>query len=78
MSPVMKKICGKLAQKHHTTAERVYQEMQDAIKEAYSKPQPKEVEEYRARIPKSGGIPSPEELIFFLCSELQRNNQDIR
>ena len=75
MSPAMRKICGQLARQCHTTAEVIYQEMEKAIAEAYRTPQPKEVEEYRGRIPKSGSIPSPEEMIAFLCQEMQDSDQ---
>lgn len=71
MGPAMKKICRQLAEQRRTTVEVIYQEMQEAIAEAYRTPQTKEVEEYRGRIPKSGGIPSPEEVIAFLCREMQ-------
>lgn len=72
MSPAMKKICGQLAKQRGTTAKLIYQEMQEAIAEAYSTPQTEEVEKYRARIPKNGIIPSPEEVIAFLCQEMQK------
>lgn len=75
MSPAMKKICGQLAKQRGTTAKLIYQEMQEAIAEAYSRPQSEEVEKYRARIPKNGIIPSPEEVIAFLCQELQNSDQ---
>lgn len=75
MNPAMRKICGQVAKQRHTTAEQVYLEMQEAIAEAYRAPQSKEVEAYRARIPSSGGIPSPEELISFLCCELRKENR---
>lgn len=75
MSPAMRKICGQLAEQRSTTAEVIYQEMREAIAEAYRTPQPKEVEEYRRKIQKSGNIPSPEELLAFLCQEMQNLDQ---
>lgn len=76
MSPAMKKICGQLAKQRGTTAELIYQEMQKAIAEAYSRPQPEAVEAYRACIPRSGAVPTPEEMICFLCHEIQDGLQE--
>lgn len=71
----MRKICGQLAEQRSTTAEVIYQEMQKAIVEAYRTPQPKETEGYREKIPSSGSIPSPEEVLAFLCQEMQNFDQ---
>lgn len=75
MSPAMRKICGQLAEQRSTTAEVIYQEMREAITEAYRTPQPKEIEEYRGQISRSGSIPSPEEVLAFLCQEMQNSDQ---
>ena len=63
----MKRICKKIAEQNRTTPEEVYRRMQEAIHMAYSTPQTEDVLNLQAQVPRRGAVPTPEEMIVFLC-----------
>jgi len=73
----MTKICTQLAKQRGTTAEGIYKEMQEAISAAFNTPQLGTAADIRARVPSSGEIPTPEEMLSLLCRELQGGGQSI-
>lgn len=63
----MKRICQKIAEQNRTTPEEDYRRMQEAIHMAYSTPQTDDVLNLQTQIPQQGTVPTPEEMIVFLC-----------
>lgn len=71
MDASMKKIYQEIADMRHMTVEEVYQSMEEAIKQAYTAPQSEEVRKIQAQVPRRGAIPTPEEMIAFLCAYIK-------
>jgi hypothetical protein len=68
----LEKIYSKIAKDHGVSAGEVRQAIQDAITDAYTNPLngTGNVKACQKRIPCKGRIPTPEELITYLSSEL--------
>jgi hypothetical protein len=63
-----KDMYDRMAKKYHTTPEKVYAEMQNAINEAFGNPDPAVREQWRA-VKYRGERPTPEELIDYLVDK---------
>lgn len=68
MEKEMEEICQKIADIQKTTPEKVYRDMQEAIEQAYAAPQDEETRSYQAQVPRHGAVPTPEEMLSFLCA----------
>lgn len=68
----LERIYNKIAKDHGVSAGEVRQAIQAAVIDAYTNPPDDSgaVKAYQKRIPCKGGIPTPEELITYLSSEL--------
>lgn len=72
MTVNMDDIYKKIAEAHGVTAEEVKSEMQAAIDHAYTKPDKTARErKARARIPRSGETPTPEEVVAHAVGRLK-------
>ncbi|HMM05963.1 MAG TPA: sporulation initiation factor Spo0A C-terminal domain-containing protein [Clostridiales bacterium] len=71
----MRTIYRKVAKKHGVTAAEVKREMQAAVDCAYRKPDKTEAEKsIQRRVPAQSKIPTAEELICFLASEVKKGD----
>lgn len=68
----LERIYNKIAKDHGVSASEVRQAIRAAIRDAYTNPPDDNgaVRAYQKRIPCKGSIPTPEELIAYLSSEL--------
>lgn len=68
----LERIYNKIAKDHGVSASEVRQAIQAAIRDAYTNPPDDngDVRAYQKSIPCKGSIPTPEELIAYLSSEL--------
>ncbi|MCI8321028.1 MAG: hypothetical protein HFH02_08135 [Dorea sp.] len=71
----MRKIYRKLAKEHGVSVKEVRQDMQRAIKHAYTDPLNNNeiTKAYQNRVPRQGEIPTPEELVCYMVGELKKN-----
>ncbi len=72
----MRKIYRKIAKENGVSVKEVRQEMQAAIKEAYTTPRNNNpiTKAYQNQVPRQDEIPTPEELIYYLSSQAGRKN----
>lgn len=70
MEEKMKAICQVLAQQQQTTPEEVYRNMQEAVEQAYSTQHTEETRKLQAQVPRHGTVPTPEEVLAFVCENL--------
>ncbi|MDE7310277.1 MAG: hypothetical protein K2N87_01425 [Eubacterium sp.] len=70
----MEKIYSKIAKDNGVSAGEVRQAIQEAIEDAYTNPLngSETARAYQRRVPCKGEIPTPEELISYLSSEIAR------
>ena len=71
----MRKIYRKLAKKYGVNVKEIQQDMQAAIKDAYTDPTNNNeiTKTYQKRVPCQGEIPTTEELVRYLAGELKKN-----
>lgn len=72
----MRKIYRKIAKENGVSAKEVRQEMQAAIKEAYTAPRNNNpiTKACQNQVPRQNEIPTPEELIYYLSSQTGQKN----
>ena len=67
----MKELFQRIADAQHMTPEEVYRHMQAAIEQAYAAPQDEETRSCQAQVPRRGAVPTPEEMLAFLCAHIK-------
>ena len=73
----MKKIIRQIAKERGVTAKEVREEMQKAITEAWTDPQNDGITAaYQRQVPCKGEIPTPEELIYYVASKIQKQTME--
>lgn len=72
----MRKIYRKLARENGVSVQKVKNDMQEAITEAYRNP-PNDggvIAAYQRQVPRKGEIPTPEELIKYVVKKVRQGN----
>lgn len=73
MNPNFKKFCQKIADENGVSIKQVIWDMQKAIDEGFSNPDP-DVQAEWAKIPCKGSRPTPEELIVYQVQKLKNDS----
>jgi len=73
MKKVLAQIFERIAAEENTTAEEVRREIEAAIQEGFHNPDP-DVQAQWARIPRTGKIPTPDELIAYVARQAEQDD----